>query len=166
MWEIMSIERYESEELIMQINTKNFGIIEYNPDDVIYFEEGIPGFENLHNFLIITDNEEDMPFKWLQAIDNTDIAFVVIDPRVFKPNYTFEIDEELIQALQIEDINHLLIYVIVVIPDEIEKMTANLKAPIIINAKNNKGKQVILDNDEYLIKHPILEELKNAYSNA
>jgi len=45
-------------------------------------------------------------------------------------------------------------------------MTANLKAPIIINAKNNKGKQAILDNDEYLIKHPILEELKNAYSNA
>ncbi|WP_043884010.1 flagellar assembly protein FliW [Caldanaerobacter subterraneus] len=150
----------------MELNTKNFGIIHYNEEDVIYFEEGIPGFEELHNFLIIGDEEEDMPFKWLQSIDDTDIAFVIIDPRVFKPNYTFEIDEELKEELQIEDINHLLIYVIVVIPNEIEKMTANLKAPIIINAKNNRGKQVILDNEEYLIKHPILEELKNAYSNA
>ncbi|KKC30428.1 flagellar assembly protein FliW [Caldanaerobacter subterraneus subsp. pacificus DSM 12653] len=156
----------ESEEFRMELNTKNFGIIHYNEEDVIYFEEGIPGFEELHNFLIIGDEEEDMPFKWLQSIDDTDIAFVIIDPRVFKPNYTFEIDEELKEELQIEDINHLLIYVIVVIPNEIEKMTANLKAPIIINAKNNRGKQVILDNEEYLIKHPILEELKNAYSNA
>jgi flagellar assembly factor FliW len=156
----------ESEEFKMELNTRNFGIIHYNEEDVIYFEEGIPGFEELHNFLIIGDESEDMPFKWLQSIDNPDIAFVVIDPRVFKPDYTFEIDEELKNFLAVEDVNHLLIFVIVVIPERIEEMTANLKAPIIINAENNRGVQIILDNDKYLIKHPILEELKNAYSHA
>jgi FliW protein. len=64
--------------------------------------------------------------------------------------------------LDIKDLNHILVFAIVVIPDEIEKMTANLKAPIIVNAENNKGMQILLDNDDYMIKHPILKELKNA----
>jgi len=150
----------------MQITTKNFGIVEYNPEDIINFEDGIPGFEGLHSFLLLGMSGDDTPFKWLQAIDDTDIAFAIIDQRIFKPDYSPDISEDIIEALKIEDINHLLIYVIVVIPDEIEKMTANLKAPIIINAENNKAVQVILENEKYLIKHPILEELKNAHTHA
>lgn len=150
----------------MQITTKNFGVIKYNIEDILRFEEGIPGFEGLHSFILLNDNSKDTPFRWLQALDDTDIAFVVIDPRIFKPDYSIDISEDVIKALKIEDISHLLIYVIVVIPDEIEKMTANLKAPIIINAKNNKAMQVVLDDDRYLIKHPILEELKNAYTHS
>jgi len=150
----------------MIVSTKNFGSIEYDPNDIIYFREGIPGFETLHNFLILTDNSQNIPFKWLQSLDETDIAFAIIEPESFKPDYTVEITDEIIKVLDIEDLNHLLIFVIVVIPEEIEKITANLKAPIIINAENNKAVQVILENEKYLIKHPILEELKNAYSNS
>lgn len=150
----------------MNVQTKNFGVVEYNTEDILHFEGGIPGFEGLHSFLLLSDNSEDTPFKWLQALDNTDIAFAIIDPRIFKSDYFPDISEDIIEALKIEDISHLLIYTIVVIPDEIEKMTANLKAPIIINAKNNKAMQVVLDDGRYLIEHPILEELKNAYSNA
>lgn len=145
----------------MNIETKNFGLVSYNEEDVLHFDDGIPGFEGLRSFILLSVDEY-TPFKWLQSLDDTDIAFVVIDPKVVVKDYEVRIDEETVKLLEIKDINHVLVFAIVVIPDEIEKMTANLKAPIIINAENNKGMQILLDNDDYMIKHPILKELKNA----
>ena len=146
---------------MMNIVTKNFGLVSYNEEDVLHFDDGIPGFEGLRSFILLSVDEY-TPFKWLQSLDDTDIAFVIIDPKVVVKDYKVEINEEAIRLLDIKDINHLLVFAIVVIPEEIEKMTANLKAPIIINAENNKAMQILLDNDEYMIKHPILKELKNA----
>ena len=145
----------------MNIKTKNFGLVSYNEEDVLYFDDGIPGFEGLKSFILLSVDEY-TPFKWLQSLDDTDIAFVIIDPKVVVKDYKVEINEETVKLLDIKDLNHILVFAIVVIPDEIEKMTANLKAPIIINAENNKAMQILLDNDEYMIKHPILKELKNA----
>ncbi len=148
----------------MNIETKNFGLVSYNEEDVIYFDDGIPGFEGLKSFILLSVDEY-TPFKWLQSIDDTNIAFVIIDPKAIVKDYKVELDEETVKLLDIKDLNHILVFAIVVIPDEIEKMTANLKAPIIINAENNKGMQILLDNDDYMIKHPILKELKNADTN-
>ena len=145
----------------MDIETRNFGVVSYNEEDVLHFEEGIPGFERLKSFILLSIDEY-TPFKWLQSLDDTDIAFVIVDPKVVIKDYKVELDEETIKSLDIKDLNHVLVYAIVVIPEEIEKMTANLKAPIIINAENNKGIQILLDNDDYMIKHPLLKELKNA----
>ncbi|PHO06109.1 flagellar assembly protein FliW [Thermoanaerobacterium thermosaccharolyticum] len=145
----------------MDIETKNFGLVSYNEEDVLHFDDGIPGFEGLKSFILLSVDEY-TPFKWLQSLDDTDIAFVIIDPKVVVKDYKVEINEETVKLLDIKDLNHILVFAIVVIPDEIEKMTANLKAPIIINAENNKGMQILLDNDDYMIKHPILKELKNA----
>ncbi|MGF7429824.1 flagellar assembly protein FliW [Thermoanaerobacterium thermosaccharolyticum] len=145
----------------MDIETKNFGLVSYNEEDVLHFDDGIPGFEGLRSFILLSVDEY-TPFKWLQSLDDTDIAFVIIDPKVVVKDYKVEINEETVKLLDIKDLNHILVFAIVVIPDEIEKMTANLKAPIIINAENNKGMQILIDNDEYKIKHPILKELKNA----
>jgi len=149
---------------MMNIKTKNFGLVSYNEEDVLYFDDGIPGFEGLKSFILLSVDEY-TPFKWLQSLDDTDIAFVIIDPKVVVKDYKVEINEETVKLLDIKDLNHILVFAIVVIPDEIEKMTANLKAPIIINAENNKGMQIIMDNDKYMIKHPLLKELKNADIN-
>lgn len=149
----------------MQISTKNFGQVQYNSEDIIHFDDGIPGFEGFKDFILLS-TDEDTPFKWLQSLDDANIAFVILDPKVIKPDYVVNLDEGTIKSLEIEDINHILTYVIVVIPEEIKKMTANLKAPVIINAKNNKAVQLVLDDDRYMIKHPILEELKNAHTHS
>lgn len=149
----------------MNIETKNFGLVSYNEEDVLHFDDGIPGFEGLKSFILLS-SEEFTPFKWLQSLDDTDIAFVIIDPKAVVKDYKVGINEETIRLLDIKNLNHILVFAIVVIPREIEKMTANLKAPIIINAENNKGMQILLDNDDYMIKHPILKELKNAYTHS
>lgn len=148
----------------MKLKTKNFGIIEYNNEDVLHFEDGILGFEGLHDYILLS-SDEDTPFKWLQSLDNIDIVFVIIDPRIIIPDYTINVTADTLKSLEIDDVKHTLTYVIVVIPEKIEKMTADMKAPIIINAKNNKAMQIILEDDRYDIKYPILKELKRANSN-
>lgn len=145
----------------MIINTRNFGEIEVDINQIINFVDGIPGFDHLTKFVIMDNPDPEVPFKWLQSIDDGDFAFVIINPFLFKPDYDFEINKSTLTKLEIEKHEDIVVYSIVVVPEDLEKMTANLAAPIIINANNKKARQVILDGGKYNIKHYIMEELKN-----
>ena len=144
----------------MQLITRNFGLIEIDDNDIIDFPEGIPGFESVKKFTILGKVEEETPFHWLQGVDNTDVVFVVIDPRLIKPDYVADVDFSEVEVLGIEDSEKVLMYSIVVVPDDLKKMSANLKAPIIINVDNNKGKQVVMDKGDYPIKYYFMEEIQ------
>ncbi len=143
----------------MQINTKNFGLIEIDEKDIINFPEGIPAFEEEKEFILI-NHEEDSPFLWLQSVETAELAFVVIDPRLCDPNYFVDVDDSEVEILNIQDVNNVLVLSIVVIPEEVSKMTANFKAPVLINTETNIGKQIVMDNSEYQLKHYILEQLQ------
>ncbi|RCX14781.1 flagellar assembly factor FliW [Anaerobacterium chartisolvens] len=142
----------------MKLNTKNFGEIEINEGDIIYFPEGLPAFEAINKFVLLGNMEEDTPFCWLQSVERGELAFVVVDPRAVKPDYEADVSDDDIKLLEIEGDSRVLIYSIVVIPEDISKMTANLQAPILINTRNNKAKQVVLQNSRYSIRHFIAEE--------
>ncbi len=144
----------------MLLDTKHFGQLEIDEEGIVDFPEGLPGFEDVKRFILLGKSEEDSPFQWLQGVDNTDIAFVVIDPIILKKDYVVDISDDEVGVLNIEDSDKVMIFCIVVVPEDISKMTANLKAPVLINPENKKGKQVVIDNKEYNIKHYILEELR------
>lgn len=144
----------------MILNTRSLGEIEIEKENIIVFQNGIPGFENITEFVIVENPDKDVPFCWLQAINDSNVAFVIINPFVFKPGYDFEIPSAVVEKLEIRAPEEVLVYSIVVIPEDVNQMTANLVAPIIINTKNNKGKQVVLDDNRYNTKHYILEEMK------
>lgn len=146
----------------MQLNTKHFGLIEIDENKIIDFPEGIPGFQEIKKFVILSSDDKGSPFQWLQAVDNPDLAFVVIDPRLFRPEYVVDVNDAEIEILNIQDPTNVLIYAIVVVPEDISKMTANLKAPVLINTENNRGKQIVMDKDDYKVKHYIMEELKKS----
>jgi flagellar assembly factor FliW len=143
----------------MILQTKHFDAVEINEEDVITFKNGIPGFEEKKKFVILYKVDDDNPFKWLQSVDDGTVAFVILDPRTFKDKYDIKIDDAVCSDLEIEDLNDVAVYSIVTIPEEIAKMTANLKAPLIINLKKNKGCQLILDDNSYSFRHSVLEEL-------
>jgi len=147
----------------MLLNTKNFGEVEIKDDDIIFFEYGVPGFENMTKFVLLgkTDSEDD-PFFWLQSAQNPNLAFVIMDPRDLVPDYEAEIDTFTANMLKITDPNDALIYCIVTVPQDIQKISINLKAPVIINAKENRGCQVVQENDKYKFKHIITEEFVKA----
>lgn len=145
----------------VELNTKYFGKIEIEEERIITFPDGVPGFEDSKEFVIIENPEDDIPFNWLQSIDNPNLAFVIINPFVFKSDYDFEIPDLVVKKLKIVEQKDISVYTIVVVPEDINKMTANLSGPVIINVNKRLGKQIILDDKRYHTKHLILEELKS-----
>ena len=139
----------------MKLNTTNFGEIDIDESALINFEEGIPGFESIRRFALLQDDE--MIVDWLQGIDE-DIAFPIINPFAVKEDYEFKISDGDIAKLKIENQEDLLIYSIVVIPDDIKDIRTNLQAPIIINTKSKLAKQIILD-DRYPLKYEFYEKV-------
>lgn len=147
----------------MIINTDLFGEIVVDKTKIITFESGLPAFPDEKSFVILTneDNKEGV-FFWLQSISNNSLTFALIDPFIIMPHYKPLFKEESITDLGEHREQDIYIYNIVSVPEEISNITANLKAPIIINIKNGKGKQVIVDNEEYSIRHNIFENLKKS----
>lgn len=145
----------------MKLETKYYGIVDIDEGSILDFEEGIPGFEDYKRYVLLGENQEDVVFKWLQSVDRPDLAFVVINPFYVKKDYEFDLDEQVVKALGIEKPEDVKVYSIVVVPEDVTKISVNLKAPVIINQKNNMGMQVILDRDDYSVRHYILELLQS-----
>ncbi|GKX28480.1 flagellar assembly factor FliW [Vallitalea longa] len=143
----------------MLVETKYFGKIEIDKEQIITFEDGIFGFNQYHEYTILFANDI---LCWLQSVEDKDIVLpMIVTPLVF-PDYSPDVDDELILRIGKLNQEDLVLYNIIVVPEDVEKMTTNLKAPIIINSKSNKGIQVILDSDEYNIKHNLYEHLKES----
>ena len=144
----------------MFIETTHFGKIEIAQADILNFEEGIIGFEDVKQFGIIDSEDPESPFKWIQAIDKPELAFALVDPFKIKKDYDFDLKDEVVEYLGVKDASELMVFSIVVVPEDIKKISMNLKAPLIINRTNNKAAQIILDTDEYTVRHFILDELQ------
>jgi len=145
----------------MTFSTKYFGEIEVQDSDIYTFPEGLPGFEDKRNFALIDNSSENSPFKWLQSVEDGNLAFVVVDPFSIVPDYEVDIPEDEIAALEINDINEILLFTVVVIPENIKNISANLLAPIVINTRKNIAKQVTLNNEKYSIRHYIFDKLNS-----
>ena len=136
-----------------KIMTSRFGEIEAAEDAVIHFAAGIPAFEEEHEFLIIP-YEEDSPYVFLQSVKTPELAFLMTMPLAFFPDYEFTIDDEVEQELGFTSPEEVLIYAVLTLSGtEIRDLTANLIAPIVINAKTRKGKQIVLDRSSNTTKH-------------
>lgn len=143
----------------MKLNTTRFGEIDVKENDIITLPEGLVGFPEYTRYVLL-DHDKDSPFKWLQSLDEGAVAFVVMSPLMFRPDYTVEVTEEEVSSLTLESAEDAVISVIVTIPSDPKKISANLKAPLVFNAKNRIGKQVIVKDAQYQTKHFIIDEMK------
>lgn len=141
----------------MKVNTKFFGELEAEEKDIITFEDGILGFPDLKEYLIIYDNSNEY-FSYLQAVEDKDICFIIISPYLVIPDYSADISDDSVKKLVIEEEKDVILYSFITIPEDMKLMTANMKAPMIINAKNRKAVQEVMDNDKYSIRHRIIKE--------
>ena len=145
----------------MKLYTTRFGEIEIDENKVIKFQSGLLGFPDVKRYVILDHmNDPDIPFKWLQAVDDPDLVFVVIDPLLFCPDYNLYIDERDLIELNIAGFDDRFIVVIVTIPHEMpELMTANLQGPLIVNLKTREAKQVVLLGERYPLHYPVLQDI-------
>lgn len=146
----------------MKTNTRFFGEVEIDDNKIITLPQGIIGFPELTKFAMIFNNEEKDPgIYWFQSLDETAFAMPVLSPYDVMANYSPNVTEDIISVIGEIDNDDFLVLVTLTVPhDKIEDMSINLKAPIIINTKTNRGVQVIVENDEYKVKHPIYEKLQ------
>ena len=142
----------------MKLLTKHFGEIDYDPSLAVDFPEGLPGFPDRRKYVVLIENDQDDTFCWLQSIEDGDLAFALINIYNVMPDYNPVVDTDEIDSLGNMEGNNLLIYNVVVIPNDIKQMRANLRAPIVINPSTRKGKQVILKNDDYDMRYKIFDQ--------
>lgn len=135
----------------MRIKTKFFGEIEINEEKIISFPDGIPGFEEYKKFIIL--DPEDCRYKCLQSVDESYVCLLLINPFDYFKDYEIDIGDEDVAALGIQSVEDVQVYTVVAFHDE--KVTTNLIAPIVINVKEFKGKQIVFSGTEYSIRQEI-----------
>lgn len=143
----------------MKVKTMRFGELDVGEEEIINFPEGILGFPDLKKYCLIDAGDETL-ILWLQSLEDANIAFPVIEPKIFKPDYVVKLSAQELAQLRLTSINSSGVFNILTIPKEVDAMTANMKAPLVINLKEQVGKQVILQENEYTIKHPMFRELR------
>ena len=149
----------------MRINTTKFGEIEVGEDTIFTFVEPIIGYEHLKQYVLVEHNVNSM-FKWLQAIEDPDLAFPVTSPSFFDIEYQFEIPTDIAEKLELTSVETLISLNIVSIPSaNPRKSTINLLAPIIINASNREGMQIILSNSNYPVRCPLFKDEESLVNN-
>ena len=143
---------------MLKVSTSRFGEIEVDEEKIVHFPNGIPAFEDEHEFIILPYDEES-PYYFMQSVKSPDLAFLLTIPFLFFPDYSFEIDDATIQELDVKNYDKLLYYSMITIPNgSIRYMTANLLAPVVINIENMQAKQVVLDKSNYTTKHRLFPE--------
>lgn len=138
----------------MKFNTTRFGEIEVADDKIITMAEGLLGFAEITRYVIL-DHAPDSPFHYFQAVDDPDVAFIIIDPLCFKPDYKVAVAAGELADLKLEKPEDAVVCAIVTVPDDPDEMTANLQGPLVINAEKRLAKQIVLYDGPYSTKHKI-----------
>ena len=141
-----------------KINTDRFGEIEVDEKRIVHFKDGIPAFEDEHEFIVLPYDEE-TPYYFLQSLNKPELAFLLTIPEIFFPDYSAEIDDETVEELKITDSEKILVYALITIPNgSIRYMTANLLAPVVINLENMQAKQIVMEKSNYTTKHRLFPD--------
>lgn len=143
----------------MIIKTGRFGQLGVGDDEIIHIPHGILGFPEYKKFCLVDPGDETL-IVWLQSLENPEIAFPLLEPKIFKPDYSVRLSAAELRELKLENVNQSAVFGILTIPEDVTRMTANLKAPLVINLKLQLARQVVLQENEYNIKHEMFKELK------
>ncbi len=143
----------------MIISTSRFGQVELKTEDVLTFNEGLLGFGDLRKFVLLDDPNDEI-FAWLQSCEAPAIAFPVLEPELFAAQYKVNLTKGDMEALKLTSQDKARYFSIVTIPDDPTQMTANLKAPVVVNVEARIARQCVLQDNNLAIREPIFTQLQ------
>jgi len=149
----MSVEKVET------IETSRFGKVSVQEEDTISLPYGVLGFSDHKKFCLI-DSGDDTLILWLQALNDPNLVFPVLEPKIFKSDYKIKLSPGDLRDLGLNEPKNIAVFSILTIPTDVTQMTANLKAPIIVNRENQIAKQVVLQENEYSVQYEMFNALK------
>lgn len=138
----------------MLIETKQFGVLQVREDQIITFPEGLPGFPGQRRFVLV-DLQEGSPLKFLQSVDDPNLAFLVAEPLTFFPGYRVLVQPEDLASIALEAPERGIVVTIVSVSGDFRRATVNLRAPVVINPETALARQVILEGEDYEIRTPL-----------
>ena len=146
----------------MKIDGTRFGTIEYQHEDVLTFPEGLIGFPELCQYVLVC-TKDGSPFRWLQSVEEPALAFLVADPAHYVPDYAPEMPASTIKALKLTDLTVRLVFATAAIPaGNPSGLTLNLAAPIVINAESREALQVVVEDPAYTMRYKVFEKADQA----
>jgi flagellar assembly factor FliW len=140
---------------MMKIESPRFGTLEVPPDRVLDFPRGLPGFPDCRQFIVM-DHDRETPLRWLQCVDRPEVAFLIVEPQQVLASYGLEVPQHVLAYLGWTDDGDpadVLVFVILNAADA--ALTANLRAPVIVNARTRRAFQLILEDPALPVRHPI-----------
>lgn len=149
----------------MVVNTSRFGPVQIAQEDIVRFPEGLLGFNDLESFVLLDDPNDEI-FAWLQSCDEPSIAFPVLEPELFEEGFSLNLSKADLQSLDETEAKKLRSFCIITIPEDPAKMTANLKAPIVINVSKRVARQCVLQDNKLEIREPIFQKLQQRVVHA
>ncbi|TAJ31106.1 MAG: flagellar assembly protein FliW [Nitrospirae bacterium] len=141
----------------MKVTTSRFGEIEFRDEAMLIFTSGIIGFPSATRYVIL-DHDREVPFKWLQSVDDGSLAFVIMDPALFKPDYRVVLEPDERAELRMAEGDDLTVCVILTVPSsDPRSITANLQGPVVVNRRTRLAKQIIL-RDVLTTRYPLFRD--------
>lgn len=141
----------------MKINTVRFGEIEIDKERIFEFVLPIIGFDELKKFVILDLNKDNF-FKWLQSVEDPNLAFPVVSVFSMNVDYSIDLPDNIVDILKIQDVENLLVMNIASIPqNNPQGTTINLLAPLVFNLESLLAGQVILSGSGYDISFPLFK---------
>lgn len=135
-------------ESVLKFDSTQFGTQEIDPDSILHFPKGMPGFEKCTRYKLFHEEQDQPVVHWLQSLDDPDVAFALVDPATFGINYEFVLSDEEISLLQMGKVDELAILLIAYRPQENPTSKANINAningPVILNIRSRRGMQKVL----------------------
>lgn len=144
----------------MKIKSRPFGEIDIDETKIITIQGGMFGFEGYDRFVLVGVQEQ-KPFEWIQCIDEPSIAFVVLRPDAFMPQYQLLLSDADKAALGVQSESELMSYLVCVIPEDMRNITVNLKGPVAVHPKTLQARQTISMVESYTVRHRLFEPPKD-----
>lgn len=146
----------------MKIDGTRFATIEYQAEDVVTFPEGLIGFPDYRNYVLVC-TKDGSPFRWLQSVEEPALAFLVADPAHYVPDYSPEVPAAVVKALALDEKTPRLVYATAAIPPgNPTGLTLNLAAPLIINAESREALQVVVEDPAYTMRYKVFHKADQA----
>ena len=148
--------------MFMHIETTRFGALAVDERKVLTFPDGLPGFEDHRLFTLVPhhvgEGGKGSPFVWLQSLENGGLAFLAMEPHQSFPDYAPRVPRAELEALALADeaARPRLYAILTVPPGDPVGITANLMAPVVVNPRARLAKQIVLNTDQYGLRHRLL----------
>jgi len=138
----------------MIIETADFGKFEFEPQDILHFNSGLYGFENILEYVLINLDEHGS-LMCLHPAAGKVPSFIVMDPASIFGDYRPIVSFSDLKELGVQKAEELKYLVIAVVTEDYRNSVVNLKSPIAINPASRQARQIIIENSKYQVRYPL-----------